>query len=146
MNLTNAITAIINWGMNSMGEFLFERLSDPEYYEENRVAAHSDHVAYRNWDEADVWLDPLGRKSSFRLFLDGSWKFHYAKNYEQTIRGFEKPEYDCRGWDDIPRAGSISRWKAMTARSTRTRSIRGTEGKTSGRTRCRRSSIRSQVM
>ena len=37
-----------------MGEFLFERLSDPEYYEENRVAAHSDHVAYRNWDEADV--------------------------------------------------------------------------------------------
>ena len=56
MNLTNAITAIINWGMNSMGEFLFERLSDPEYYEENRVVAHSDHVAYRNWDEADVWL------------------------------------------------------------------------------------------
>ena len=54
MNLTNAITAIINWGMNSMGEFLFERLSDPEYYEENRVVAHSDHVAYRNWDEADV--------------------------------------------------------------------------------------------
>lgn len=87
--------------MNSMGEFLFERLSDPEYYEENRVAAHSDHVAYRNWDEADVWLDPLGRKSSFRLFLDGSWKFHYARNYEQTIHGFEKPEYDCRGWDDI---------------------------------------------
>ena len=84
-----------------MGEFLFERLSDPEYYEENRVAAHSDHVAYRNWDEADVWLDPLGRKSSFRLFLDGSWKFHYARNYEQTIHGFEKPEYDCRGWDDI---------------------------------------------
>ena len=87
--------------MNSMGEFLFERLSDPEYYEENRVVAHSDHVAYRNWDEADVWLDPLGRKSSFRLFLDGSWKFHYARNYEQTIHGFEKPEYDCRGWDDI---------------------------------------------
>ena len=115
-----------------MGEFLFERLSDPEYYEENRVVAHSDHVAYRNWDEADVWLDPLGRKSSFRLFLDGSWKFHYARNYEQTIHGFEKPEYDCRGWDDI--------------RNMRTRSIRGMEGKTSGRTRCRRSSIRSQVM
>ena len=65
------------------------------------MVAHSDHVAYRNWDEADVWLDPLGRKSSFRLFLDGSWKFHYARNYEQTIHGFEKPEYDCRGWDDI---------------------------------------------
>ncbi len=40
-----------------MGEFLFERLSDPEYYEENRVAAHSDHVAYRNWDEATCgWI------------------------------------------------------------------------------------------
>lgn len=68
MNLTNAITAIINWGMNSMGEFLFERLSDPEYYEENRVAAHSDHVAYRNWDEADVWAGSARKKERFRLF------------------------------------------------------------------------------
>ena len=128
-----------------MGEFLFERLSDPEYYEENRVAAHSDHVAYRNWDEADVWLDPLGRKSSFRLFLDGSWKFHYARNYEQTTMDL-KSRNTTAGDGMTSACRHISRWKAMTVRNMRTRSIRGMEGKTSGRTRCRRSSIRSQVM
>ena len=88
---------------------------------ENRMAAHSDHVCYRSWEEAadtygeardicaakdgvsgaSLAFDPLGKKSSFRLFLDGTWKFHYARNYAQTIPGFEKDDYDCRAWADI---------------------------------------------
>ena len=88
-----------------MKEFDVAKLSNPEIYMENRVAAHSDHVCYRNWEEAkdryDELPDVLGKKSSFRLFLDGTWKFHYAKNYEQTIKGFEQEAYDCRSWTDI---------------------------------------------
>ena len=38
---------------------------------------------------------------NFRHSLNGLWKFHYAKNYESTIPGFETPEYDCTKWDDI---------------------------------------------
>ena len=33
--------------------------------------------------------------------LNGLWKFHYAKNYRCTIKGFEKEEYNCSSWDDI---------------------------------------------
>ena len=59
------------------------------------MAAHSDHVAYADEKEAEE------RKSSFRLPLDGVWKFHYARNYAQTVSGFEAEDFDCKCWEDI---------------------------------------------
>lgn len=59
------------------------------------MAAHSDHVAYANETEAEE------KKSSFRLLLDGIWKFHYARNYTQTVNGFEAETFDCKCWEDI---------------------------------------------
>lgn len=88
-----------------MSKFEVAKLENPELFMENRMMAHSDHVCYRNWEEAReryaMLPDVLGTKSSFRLFLDGTWKFHYAGNYEQTIPGFEQESYDCRNWADI---------------------------------------------
>lgn len=94
-------------------EFEVEKLNNPEFFMENRLTAHSDHVWYKNWEEArsrygvmadsverDI-PDVLGKGSSFRLFLDGNWKFHYAGNYAQTVKGFETTDYDCRNWADI---------------------------------------------
>ena len=40
-------------------------------------------------------------RSAFAECLNGLWKFHYAKNYDSAVRGFEKPDYSCEGWDDI---------------------------------------------
>lgn len=72
-----------------------EKIHDPKYFKENCMAAHSDHVAYLDEKEAET------ESSSFRLSLDGIWKFHYAKNYKLTIPGFEAEDYDCKSWDDI---------------------------------------------
>lgn len=86
-------------------EFDVKKLADPEFYGENCVPAHSDHVCYRNWEEAkkryQMLPDVLGKESSFRLFLDGDWKFHYAENEQQTIPGFQMDSYDCKNWADI---------------------------------------------
>ena len=88
-----------------MNNFEVNKLSDPELFMENRIEAHSDHVCYRTWEEAKKRYgevpDVLGKTSGFRLFLDGAWKFHYARNYEQTIQGFEKEDFDCKNWADI---------------------------------------------
>ena len=78
-----------------MGEFRYEKVKDPEYFMDHRMDAHSDHVAYASWKESEE------EKSSYRYSLDGIWKFHYAKNYEQTVKGFEETGVDCHSWDDI---------------------------------------------
>lgn len=76
-------------------EFDVKKIHDPKFFKENCMVAHSDHVAYKNEAEA------MEQNSSFRLSLDGIWKFHYAKNDAQTIPGFEEENYNCRPWDDI---------------------------------------------
>ena len=75
--------------------FDVKKIHDPKFFKENCMAAHSDHVTYKNEAEA------MEQNSSFRLSLDGIWKFHYAKNDAQTIPGFEAEDYNCRPWDDI---------------------------------------------
>ena len=75
--------------------FEIKKIHDPKFFKENCMAAHSDHVAYADETEAEE------KKSSFRLSLDGIWKFHYARNYAQTVNGFEAEDFDCKCWDDI---------------------------------------------
>ena len=78
-----------------MGEFDINIVKNPEIFEQNRLAAHSDHVCYKNIKEKI-----LG-KSSYRMNLNGLWKFAYAKNMALAIEGFEKADYDCSNWDEI---------------------------------------------
>ena len=85
----------------AMKVFDYERVKDPRYFADGRCPAHSDHISYATWEEQRK------RRSSFRCSLDGFWKFAYAKNYGQTIPGFEQPEFDCSGWDDIRVPASI---------------------------------------
>ena len=78
-----------------MNGFDYQNVKDPKVFAISRMEAHSDHVCYADWAE-----EATG-ESSYRLSLDGIWKFHYAKNYEQTIKGFECEEYVAKNWDDI---------------------------------------------
>ncbi len=70
-------------------------LKNPEIFEQNRLAAHSDHVCYKNEYEQKE------RKSSYRMDLNGLWKFAYAKNMNLAIPDFEAEDYNCKTWDDI---------------------------------------------
>jgi beta-galactosidase len=75
--------------------FEIKKIHDPKFFKENYMSAHSDHISYADEKEAEE------KKSSFRLPLDGIWKFHYAKNYAQAVTGFEAEDFDCKCWDDI---------------------------------------------
>ena len=61
------------------------RLKDPGFFRENRMDPHSDHA-----------LLP-----AYRLSLNGLWKFVHAVSPAQVIPGFEKPDFDCRGCEEI---------------------------------------------
>lgn len=62
---------------------LIDKLANPQFYAENRIAAHSDHVPYSSYDAME------SGENDFRLILNGLWKFHYVKNFDGVIKGFE---------------------------------------------------------
>lgn len=78
-----------------MSNFDSNIIKNPEIFEQNRLAAHSDHVCYKNE------LEKIKGKSSLRYDMNGLWKFVYAKNQSLAPCGFEAADYDCKGWDEI---------------------------------------------
>lgn len=120
--------------------FDVKKIHDPKFFKENCMAAHSDHVTYKNEAEA------VEQNSSFRLSLDGIWKFHYAKNDAQTIPGFEAEDYNCRPWDDIRVPAHIQMEGYEIFHSMPISSIRGMEERMCGVTQCRQTLTRWQVM
>ena len=76
-----------------MKKFDYAIIKDPKTVQENCLPAHSDHVCMPNWFEGD--------QNSFRMSLDGLWKFSYAKNMDLAVVGFEEESYNCKGWDEI---------------------------------------------
>ncbi len=75
--------------------FNYEIVRNPEVFQQNRLPAHSDHVCYASWFEKEE------KETSYRMCLDGLWKFAYAKNIDQAVIGFEENDYNCKVWDDI---------------------------------------------
>ncbi len=56
-----------------MSNFDSNIIKNPEIFEQNRLAAHSDHVCYKNE------LEKIKGKSSLRYDMNGLWKFAYAQ-------------------------------------------------------------------
>ncbi len=71
-----------------MKSFNFECVKDPTFFSDNCVSAHSDHVC-------------LVDGKSLRVTLNGLWRFSYARNYNEALKGFEAADYDCRSWGTI---------------------------------------------
>lgn len=78
-----------------MKSFNYDLVKDPQYFRDGRLDAHSDHPFYASHEDYEAGENCLVES------LNGLWKFHYARNYESTIHGFEKEDYDCHSWEDI---------------------------------------------
>lgn len=75
--------------------FQYAQVKNPQYFKVGCQEAHSDHRYYRSPEEMKE------ERSSFLFSLNGFWKFHYAKNYEMTVKGFAGEDYSCKNWDSI---------------------------------------------
>ena len=75
--------------------FNYQKIQDPEFFKENALPAHSDHICYP--DVACL----KNRKNPFRFSLNGIWKFSYGRNLDDTVKGFEAADYNCKNWSDI---------------------------------------------
>ncbi len=79
-----------------MKNFDYGILSNPEVFKENRIEAHSDHEWYSSEQASEKGI------SDFKYFLNGVWKFAYAKNVDLAPKSFMEEDFDVSGWDDIP--------------------------------------------
>lgn len=73
-----------------------EQLSDPTFFAQGRLPAHSDHRWYASQAEA------VRDESSFETCLDGVWKLAYSVNLATAPEGFEHDDVDVTMWDDVP--------------------------------------------
>ena len=87
-----------------MKEFSYEKIvKDPAVFSDNRLEAHSDHIAYHTKEEL------AAGETSLRLCLDGLWRFHYAKNIHAAPDLFWEECFDASGWDRIHVPAHIQR-------------------------------------
>jgi len=75
--------------------FNYDKVKDPQYFRDGRIDAHSDHRYFASKEAVELDVE------EYKESLNGTWKFHYARNYNATIPGFEKEEYCCKAWEDI---------------------------------------------
>lgn len=69
-----------------MNTFDYEATKAPEFFEENRLAPHSDHI----------FASATG--ANLRIDLNGAWYFHYGENPAGTIPDFYEIDFDCHNW------------------------------------------------
>ncbi|MGN1378625.1 MAG: glycoside hydrolase family 2 TIM barrel-domain containing protein, partial [Dorea sp.] len=75
--------------------FDYHKIKDPEFFKENALPAHSDHICYP--DESCL----RNQENPYRFLLNGIWKFSYGKNLDDTVKGFEAADYNCKNWSNI---------------------------------------------
>ena len=73
----------------------YDKLANPEYFEENRLPAHSDHKYFGNMEEL------IKGDTDFMHSLSGVWYFAWANNLKSVPQNFESPNFDCRSWQTI---------------------------------------------
>lgn len=73
-----------------------EWLQDPRIFQVNRLQPTSDHI---------YTLGKEKRPSKFSL--NGTWKFHYAKNYDSSFKFYYVDEFNDDKWDNIQVPGHI---------------------------------------
>ena len=80
-----------------MKQFDFNAIvKNPAVFADGRLPAHADFTTYRN--EAELLLG----ETSLRHSLDGVWRFRYSANPAAAPDdGFQSPEKDLSGWDEI---------------------------------------------
>lgn len=75
--------------------FDYSKIKDPEFFKENALPAHSDHICYPDREHLEADENP------YRFSLNGIWKFSYGRNLDDTVKGFEADDYNCKNWGEI---------------------------------------------
>lgn len=75
----------------------------PEQLSYNKLQPRTNFASFATVEEARKFLP---ENSSYRMSLDGEWKFHFSKNPDERPVDFYKTSYSTQNWDNIKVPGS----------------------------------------
>lgn len=75
----------------------------PEQLSYNKLQPRANFASFATVEEARKFLP---ENSSYRMSLDGEWKFHFSKNPDERPVDFYKTSYSTQNWDNIKVPGS----------------------------------------
>lgn len=75
----------------------------PEQLSYNKLQPRANFASFATVEEARKFLP---ENSSYRMNLDGEWKFHFSKNPDERPVDFYKTSYSTQNWDNIKVPGS----------------------------------------
>ena len=85
--------------LNDANELTVEKYwENPSIFQVNREEPRAHFFPFES-EELAIENDPT--KSKFFQSLNGSWKFHFAKNPNDKPKGFYQSNYSVIKWDDI---------------------------------------------
>ncbi|KAA6351711.1 Beta-galactosidase [termite gut metagenome] len=87
-------------------EARYEQITNPKLTSINREAPHSTFTSYTNEKDA---IKNEKTSGTYRLMLNGKWKFDYVENFADRPVNFAKPNTDVSGWADIIVPGNWER-------------------------------------
>lgn len=70
---------------------------NPKIYEQNKEESHAVMMPFDTLEQA-----LSQEESSYKLSLNGTWKFYWQMGVENLPSGFEKDEFDHSSWADTP--------------------------------------------
>lgn len=91
------LLTITSFAQNTVKEW-----QDEQIFRINKEAPHAWFIPYQNMEQARA-ANP--NQSSYYQSLNGPWKFHWVRNPDQVIEGFEKIDFKDKKWSEIPVPG-----------------------------------------
>lgn len=84
----------------------YAEITNPELTCINREAPRSTFTSYTNEQDA---VKNDRKTGTYRLSLNGIWKFHYVDNFNDRPKDFMKDSFDASSWSDIQVPGNWER-------------------------------------
>ena len=84
----------------------YATITNPELTSIGREAPRSTFTSYTNEDDA---VRNNRKDGTYRLSLNGTWKFNYVENFNERPTDFMKPDFDAGKWNDIKVPGNWER-------------------------------------
>lgn len=90
----------------AQNETRYEQITNPNLTHINREMPRCTFTSYSN-EEAAIKNDR--KTDTYRLTLNGTWKFNYVENFDERPTDFMKPEFSVSKWSNIKVPGNWER-------------------------------------